>query len=39
MEVWKSLPPINGPLILYEPMRIENDFLSYGNYDENPYAQ
>jgi hypothetical protein len=23
---WKSFPPINGPLILHEPMRIENDF-------------
>ncbi len=39
MEVWKSFLPINGPLILHEPMRIENDFLTYGNYDENPYAQ
>jgi hypothetical protein len=23
---WKSFPPINGLLILHEPMRIENDF-------------
>jgi hypothetical protein len=23
---WKSFPPINGPHILHEPMRIENDF-------------
>jgi hypothetical protein len=25
-EVLKSFPPINGLLILHEPMRIENDF-------------
>jgi hypothetical protein len=30
MEVWKSFLPINDLLILHEPMRIENDFLSYG---------
>ncbi len=23
---WKSFPPINGPLIPHEPMKIENDF-------------
>jgi hypothetical protein len=39
MEVWKSFPPINGLLILHEPMRIDNDFFSYGILDENPYAQ
>jgi hypothetical protein len=31
--------PINGPLILHEPMKIENDFLFNGNEDENPHDQ
>jgi len=26
MEGWKSFPPINGFLILHEPMKIEKDF-------------
>jgi hypothetical protein len=26
MEGWKSFPPINGLLILHEPMIIKNDF-------------
>ncbi len=26
MKGWKSFPPINGLLILHEPMRIKNDF-------------
>jgi hypothetical protein len=39
MKVWKSFPPINGLLIYHEPMKIENDFLSCGIYDENSYAQ
>jgi hypothetical protein len=30
MEVWNSFFLINGLLILHEPMRIENDFLSSG---------
>ncbi len=28
---WKSFLPINGPLILHEPMKIKNDFSTYGN--------
>ncbi len=24
---WKIFPPINGPLILHEPMKIDNDFF------------
>ncbi len=27
MEGWKSFLPINGLLIVHEPMRIENDFF------------
>jgi hypothetical protein len=27
MEVLKSFPPINGLLILHEPMRIDDDFF------------
>jgi hypothetical protein len=27
MEVLKSFPPINGLLILHEPMKIDDDFF------------
>jgi hypothetical protein len=39
MKASKSLAPINGLLILLEPMRIENKLPSNWVYDENSWAQ
>jgi hypothetical protein len=35
MEGWKSFLPINGLLILHDPMRIENDFSLLWDLREN----
>jgi hypothetical protein len=39
MEAWKSSLPINGLLILQEPMRIENDLPSNSFEDENSWVE